>query len=53
MFNTQMLTGKKLEEACNQQKFDRSVKDVDLWLDEVENQLNTDELGKVQYIVYY
>jgi spectrin alpha len=38
--------GKKLDEAHNLQQFDRSVKDVELWLEEVENQLNVDELGK-------
>ena len=39
--------GEKLQQAHNQQQFDRAVKDVELWLEEVDKQLNTDELGKV------
>ena len=39
--------GHKLQQASEQQQFYRTVKDVDLWLDEVENQLESDDLGKV------
>lgn len=42
--------GEKLQQAHNQQQFDRAVKDVELWLDEVDKQLNTDELGKVSHL---
>lgn len=40
----------KLEQAYNGQQFDRAVKDVELWLDEVETQLSMEELGKVRKI---
>lgn len=43
------LLGVKLEQAHSQQQFDRAVKDVELWLDEVETQLSMEELGKVSY----
>ena len=39
--------GRKLWEANEQQQFYRAVKDVDLWLDEVEKQLASEDLGKV------
>ena len=44
------LKGVKLEQAYNGQQFDRAVKDVELWLDEVETQLGMEELGKVRKI---
>lgn len=44
------LKGVKLEQAYNGQQFDRAVKDVELWLDEVETQLSMEELGKVRKI---
>ncbi len=39
--------GEKLREASEGQQFFRMVKDVDLWLDEVEQQLQSDDVGKV------
>ena len=39
--------GRKLWEANEQQQFYRAVKDFDLWLDEVEKQLASEDLGKV------
>ena len=39
--------GARLQEAVEQQQFLHSIKDVDLWLDEVEKQLASEELGKV------
>ena len=39
--------GRKLKQASEQQKYYRTVKDLDLWLDEVEKQLGTEDLGKV------
>ena len=39
--------GRKLQEASEGQQFYRSVKDVDLWVDEVEKQLSSEDLGKV------
>ena len=41
--------GRKLWEANEQQQFYRAVKDVDLWLDEVEKQLASEDLGKVSH----
>ena len=35
----------------DQQKFLHAIKDVDLWLDEVEKQLSSEELGKVSLIL--
>ena len=40
--------GRKLCEANEQQQYYRAVKDVDLWLDEVEKQLSSEDLGKVR-----
>ena len=37
----------KLNQAHDQQKLDREIKEVDLWLEEVEKQLQTEDLGKV------
>lgn len=48
--------GRKLQEASEQQKFYRAVKDVDLWLEEVEKQLASEDLGKVSVnipVLYY
>ena len=39
--------GRRLQEALDQQQFLHAIKDVDLWLDEVEKQLSSEELGKV------
>ena len=39
--------GQRLQEALDQQQFLLTIKDVDLWLDEVEKQLSSEELGKV------
>jgi spectrin alpha len=38
--------GLRLQEALDQQMFLHAIKDVDLWLDEVEKQLSSEELGK-------
>lgn len=43
--------GRKLWEANEQQQFYRAVKDFDLWLDEVEKQLASEDLGKVSFCV--
>ena len=40
--------GVRLQEAIEQQQFFHAIKDADLWLDEVEKQLASEELGKVQ-----
>ena len=40
-------TGQKLQQANDQQQFDRAVKDMEIWLDEMDMQLSTEELGKV------
>lgn len=39
---------RKLQEASEQQTFYRAVKDVDLWLEEVEKQLSSEDLGRVR-----
>lgn len=39
--------GQKLQEAWEGQQYYRAVKDMDLWLEEVEKQLASDDLGKV------
>ena len=44
--------GRKLWEANEQQQFYRAVKDVDLWLDEVEKQLASEDLGKVSHGIF-
>lgn len=44
--------GRKLWEANEQQQYYRAVKDVDLWLDEVEKQLASEDLGKVTGMIY-
>ena len=44
--------GRKLFEANEQQQYYRAVKDVDLWLDEVEKQLSSEDLGKVSSCHY-
>ena len=40
--------GVRLQEAVDQQQFLHAIKDVDLWLDEVEKLLSSEELGKVR-----
>ena len=40
--------GARLQEAVDQQQFLHTIKDVDLWLDEVEKQLVSEDLGKVR-----
>lgn len=38
--------GMKLQEASQQQQFNRTVEDVELWLSEVEGQLLSEDYGK-------
>ncbi|XP_032452714.1 spectrin alpha chain isoform X2 [Nasonia vitripennis] len=38
--------GNKLQEAAQQQQFNRTVEDVELWLSEVEGQLLSEDYGK-------
>ena len=38
--------GQKLQEALQQQAFLRSVEDIESWMDGVEVQLNSEDLGK-------
>lgn len=37
----------KLQEASQQQQFNRTVEDVELWLSEIEGQLMSEDYGKV------
>jgi len=39
--------GSKLQEASQQQQFNRTVEDVELWLSEIEGQLMSEDYGKV------
>jgi spectrin alpha len=39
--------GSKLQEASQQQQFNRTVEDVELWLSEIEGQLMREDYGKV------
>ncbi|KAL1139006.1 hypothetical protein AAG570_009067 [Ranatra chinensis] len=38
--------GSKLEEASQQQQFNRTVEDIELWLSEIEGQLLSEDYGK-------
>lgn len=40
--------GSKLQEASQQQQFNRTVEDVELWLSEIEGQLMSEDYGKVR-----
>lgn len=39
--------GSKLQEASQQQQFNRTVEDIELWLSEIEGQLLSEDYGKV------
>lgn len=41
--------GSKLREAAQQQQFNRTVEDIELWLSEVEGQLLSEDYGKVNF----
>lgn len=45
--------GSKLREAAQQQQFNRTVEDIELWLSEVEGQLLSEDYGKVMFIFLY
>lgn len=45
--------GSKLREAAQQQQFNRTVEDVELWLSEVEGQLLSEDYGKVNFLIIY
>ncbi|XP_065209601.1 spectrin alpha chain isoform X2 [Planococcus citri] len=38
--------GEKLQEASQQQQFNRTVEDIELWLSEIEGQLQSEDYGK-------
>ncbi|KAH8239266.1 hypothetical protein KR032_002631 [Drosophila birchii] len=38
--------GTKLNEACQQQQFNRTIEDIELWLSEIEGQLLSEDHGK-------
>lgn len=42
------LKGGKLQEAAQQQQYNRAAEDVELWLSEVEGQLLSEDYGKVR-----
>lgn len=37
----------KLQEASQQQQFNRTIEDIELWLSEIEGQLMSEDYGKV------
>lgn len=43
--------GSKLQEASQQQQFNRTVEDVELWLSEIESQLLSEDYGKVTCLI--
>lgn len=45
--------GSKLREAAQQQQFNRTVEDIELWLSEVEGQLLSEDYGKVMFYLNY
>lgn len=45
--------GSKLREAAQQQQFNRTVEDIELWLSEVEGQLLSEDYGKVFIYFFY
>lgn len=44
--------GSKLQEASQQQQFNRTVEDVELWLSEIEGQLLSEDYGKASIPKY-
>ena len=38
--------GSKLQEACQQQQYNRGIEDLELWLSEIEGQLQSEDYGK-------
>lgn len=44
--------GSKLREAAQQQQFNRTVEDIELWLSEVEGQLHSEDYGKVNQFYF-
>ena len=36
----------KLTEACQQQQYNRGIEDLELWLSEIEGQLQSEDFGK-------
>ena len=42
-----MFVGERLIEANQEQQFIRGVEDLEMWLSETENQLKSEDLGKV------
>lgn len=45
--------GAKLQEASQQQQFNRTVEDIELWLSEVEGQLMSEDYGKVNIFYHF
>lgn len=45
--------GSKLREAAQQQQFNRTVEDIELWLSEVEGQLLSEDYGKVYFLLLF
>lgn len=43
--------GEKLQEASEQQQFNRTVEDIELWLSEIEGQLQSEDYGKVHIYI--
>lgn len=43
--------GTKLQEASQQQQFNRTVEDIELWFTEIEGQLHSEDYGKVGLVL--
>ena len=41
------VTYTKLQEACQQQQYNRGIEDLELWLSEIEGQLQSEDYGKL------
>lgn len=46
-----LCSGEKLGEANQEQQFNRSVEDIEMWLSETENQLQSADVGKVKIYI--
>lgn len=45
--------GSKLQEASQQQQYNRTIEDIELWLSEIEGQLMSEDYGKVKLQFQY
>ena len=48
-----LLLGAKLKEASEQQQFNRNIDDVEIWLNDIEGQLVSEDYGKVSAATFW